>query len=150
MKIYSKFTEFPCRSPISIKLLCNFTEIALKHGCSPVNLLHIFRTPLYRNTSGGLLLFITFFCKMLLPEAWWKCRTQSRDPRTPGTSRILRTPWDPPGPLVWRTEPLETPSNLRDLLEALSTPRISLGPRKDFAKLPVLRLIKPGDIIKEF
>ena len=25
---------------------CNFIEIALKHGCSPVNLLHIFRTPL--------------------------------------------------------------------------------------------------------
>ena len=28
-----------------IKLLCNFIEIALRHGCSPVNLLHIFRTP---------------------------------------------------------------------------------------------------------
>ena len=24
-----------------IKLLCNFIEIALRHGCSPVNLLHI-------------------------------------------------------------------------------------------------------------
>ena len=28
------------------KLLCNFIEIVLQHGCSPVNLLHIFRTPL--------------------------------------------------------------------------------------------------------
>ena len=26
-------------------LLCNFFEITLQHGCSPVNLLHIFRTP---------------------------------------------------------------------------------------------------------
>ena len=28
-----------------------------KHGCSPVNLLHIFRTPFLKNTSGQLLLF---------------------------------------------------------------------------------------------
>ena len=37
-------------------LLCNFIEIALRHGCSPVNLLRIFRTPLLRNTSEWLLL----------------------------------------------------------------------------------------------
>ena len=35
---------------------CNFIEIALWHGCSPVNLLHIFRTPFLKNSSGGLLL----------------------------------------------------------------------------------------------
>ena len=34
----------------------NFIEIALRHGCSPVNLLHIFRTPFLKNTSGWLLL----------------------------------------------------------------------------------------------
>ena len=45
-----------CRSVISIKLLCNFIEITFRHGCSPVNLLHIFRTPFPRNTSGWLLL----------------------------------------------------------------------------------------------
>ena len=28
------------------KVASNFIEIALRHGCSPVNLLHIFRTPL--------------------------------------------------------------------------------------------------------
>ena len=28
--------------------------------CSPVNLLHIFRTPFLRNTTGGLLLFLLF------------------------------------------------------------------------------------------
>ena len=44
LKTCSKFTQ-PCRSTISIKLLCNFIEIALTHGCSPINLLQIFRTP---------------------------------------------------------------------------------------------------------
>ena len=39
-----------------VALLCNFIEIALRHGCSRVNLLHIFRTPFLRNTSKGLLL----------------------------------------------------------------------------------------------
>ena len=46
---------FPCRSVISIKLLCDFVEIILWHGCSPVNLRHIFRTPFYKNTSARLL-----------------------------------------------------------------------------------------------
>ena len=40
-------------------LLCNFTEITLQHGCSPVNLLHILRTPFIKNTSGWLLLHQT-------------------------------------------------------------------------------------------
>ena len=47
LKICSKFTgEHPCRSAISIKL----------QRCSPVNLLHIFRTPFPKNTYGWLLL----------------------------------------------------------------------------------------------
>ena len=37
-------------------LQSNFIEITLPHGCSPVNLLHIFRTPFLKNTSGRLLL----------------------------------------------------------------------------------------------
>ena len=36
-------------------------QIALRHGCSPVNLLHIFRTPFPKNTSGWLLLFLNVF-----------------------------------------------------------------------------------------
>ena len=36
--------------------LYNFLAITLRHGGSPVNLLHIFRTPFPENTSGGLLL----------------------------------------------------------------------------------------------
>ena len=48
-----KFTgEHPCRNMISIKL-----QIRLRHGCSPVNLLHIFRTFFHRNPSRELLLF---------------------------------------------------------------------------------------------
>ena len=59
LKIYSKLAgERPCRSVISIKLLCNFTEITLRHGCSPKNLLNIFRTPFSKNTSAWLLLNI--------------------------------------------------------------------------------------------
>ena len=62
LKLRRKYTgEHPCRSVISmnvisIKLLCNFTEITLRHGCSTVNLLHIFRTPFPKNTFGQLLL----------------------------------------------------------------------------------------------
>ena len=58
LKICRKFTwEHPCRSVISIKkFLCNIIEIALRYGCSLTNLLHIFRTPFYKNTFGELLL----------------------------------------------------------------------------------------------
>ena len=52
LKICSNFKgEHPNRSAISIKLQSNFIEITLRHGCSPVNLLHISRTTLSRNTS---------------------------------------------------------------------------------------------------
>ena len=50
--------ENPCRNAISRKLIFNFIEIALRHGCSPVNLLHIFRTPFLKNTSGWLPLIL--------------------------------------------------------------------------------------------
>ena len=64
-----KFTrEHPCRKVISIKLLCYFTEIALWHECSPVNLLHIFRAPFPKNTSGRLPLK---FPKIFKKEAIW-------------------------------------------------------------------------------
>ena len=36
-----------------------FIKITLRHGCSPVNLLHIFRTSAYKNTYRGLLLIFT-------------------------------------------------------------------------------------------
>ena len=39
-----------------VALQSSFVEITLWHGCSPVNLVHIFRTPFYKNTYEGLLL----------------------------------------------------------------------------------------------
>ena len=61
VKICSKFIgEQPSRGVISIKLQSNFIEIALRHGYSPGNLLHIFKRPFPRNISGWLLLE---FCK---------------------------------------------------------------------------------------
>ena len=54
LKICSKFTgEHQCRSVISIKLQSNVIEIAFRYGCSPINLLHIFRIPFPRNTSAS-------------------------------------------------------------------------------------------------
>ena len=41
------------------KVTLQLIEIAFRHGCSPVNLLHIFRTPFPKNTSGRLLLLIS-------------------------------------------------------------------------------------------
>ena len=56
LKKCSKFTgEHPFRSVILIKFQSSFIEITLQHGCSPVNALHIFRTPFPYNTSGRLL-----------------------------------------------------------------------------------------------
>ena len=56
-KTSSEFTgEHTCGALISVKLLCNFIEITLRHGCSPVNLLYSFRAPFPKNTSGQLLL----------------------------------------------------------------------------------------------
>ena len=50
--------EHPCWSVILIKFICKFIQIIHWQGCSPVFsspvLFHIFRTPFYKNTSGGL------------------------------------------------------------------------------------------------
>ena len=50
LKISSKFNR---RSPMpKCDFSCNFIEIAPRHVCSPVNLLHIFRIPFPKNSSG--------------------------------------------------------------------------------------------------
>ena len=62
LKIGSKLTgQYPCHSVISMKLKNIFIEITLRHGCSTVTLLHIFRTPFPKNTSRWLLLVIRHF-----------------------------------------------------------------------------------------
>ena len=54
-------------------MLCNFIEISLWYGCSPVNLLRIFGTTFPKNTSRQLLLtycwlvlILLFFCFVFL------------------------------------------------------------------------------------
>ena len=57
LKACSKFTgEKQSQSANSINLQNSFIEITVLHGCSPVNLLYIFRTPFLKSTSGLLLL----------------------------------------------------------------------------------------------
>ena len=57
LKICSKFTgEHPYRRVTPLNLLCNFIELTLWYGCSPVNLLYIFRATFTKNTSEWLLL----------------------------------------------------------------------------------------------
>ena len=58
-KICCRFTvEQPCRRVISVKFQSNFFEITLRHECSPIILLHIFRTSFHENTYGRLHLCI--------------------------------------------------------------------------------------------
>ena len=65
--------EHPCRSVVSIKLLCDIIEFALRHRCSPVDLLHIFRTP-FPNTSRWLLLIVPPFLLGLTPKFHQNCK----------------------------------------------------------------------------
>ena len=54
LKIRNRFTgEHPCRNAISIKLLCSFIEITFRHGCSPINLLHIFKYLFLKTSLEG-------------------------------------------------------------------------------------------------
>ena len=65
LKICRKHTgEHSCRSAISITSQSNFIEIALLHGRSPVNLMHILRTSFPKNTTGRPLLFFTTYEKL--------------------------------------------------------------------------------------
>ena len=71
LKIRIKFTgENPCQSVIWIKLQSNFIEITLRHGCFPVHLLHIFRIPFLKFTSGGLLLRLAEVFYRSLCKTW--------------------------------------------------------------------------------
>ena len=54
--LFQKFTEHRlCWNEISLKLHCNLTDINLGKGAlSQINLLHIFRTPFDKDTTGVL------------------------------------------------------------------------------------------------
>ena len=56
-----------------------FIEITLQHGCSPVNLLHIFRTHFYKNTYEGLLLdFMAVFQTRSLTRTFRKFKAATK------------------------------------------------------------------------
>ena len=61
-------------------LFCNFIEITLRHVCSPLNLLHIFRTLLNTFTTTEHLNQNTFLRAPLLGcfwKHWSSCHTQT-------------------------------------------------------------------------
>ena len=82
LKLCSKFTEkHRWQSATSIKLLSNLIKITLRHGCSPGNLLHLFRTPFPKNTFGRLLviksnqlheIFVPFIGKEIAENLYYK------------------------------------------------------------------------------
>ena len=75
LKVFSKFTrEYPCRSVISIKngkqLANNFTEITIRHGCFPANLLH-FSEHFFLTTpqEGWLMCMYNYWLNLNLPHS---------------------------------------------------------------------------------
>ena len=69
LKICSKFTgENPCRGAISLKLLSSFIEIARRHGCFPVNLLHIFRTLFLLVVASVICQIVTHIVQQIAPQ----------------------------------------------------------------------------------
>ena len=52
---------------------CDFNKVALHiwHGCSPVSLLHICRTPFLNNISGRLLLSSAIETFLQNYKLWW-------------------------------------------------------------------------------
>ena len=100
----SKFTgEHPCRTATSIKLLCNFIKVTPRHGCSPVNLLHIFRTPFLKNTSEGLLLELgTFNGSQYMHHEVAKFPTRDSRQSTVDREQLTVDSCDsPPAPFWW-------------------------------------------------
>ena len=58
-KLYLSTSSFGKRFS-NKRLLFNFIKNTLRRGCSPVNLLHVFRTTFSKNTSGWLFLKFLF------------------------------------------------------------------------------------------
>ena len=85
LKICKKFTGVhPCRSVISIKLLCNFHGIKLWDECFPVYLLHIFRNPFRKGgfPEGSI-------CQLYPIQASQKMNPDLTHPHTPNWSLFL-------------------------------------------------------------
>ena len=76
LKICSKLTgEHACRIAITIKLLCNFIEIALRYGCSPVHLPHISEHLFLRPTLDSCLCRVWRKLELFMYFFWFICLT---------------------------------------------------------------------------
>ena len=83
-KVFCKYAA-KLQKSTHAEALCNFIEITIRLGCSPVNLLHIFSTPFSKNTSEWLLLIVvlcltlslTLSDAILQPKKLENCRTKS-------------------------------------------------------------------------
>ena len=99
LKICSRFIgKHSCRSAISIKLQSNFIEIALWHGCSSVNLLHIFRTPFPKKT----------FRRLCRKYPWIFLLAKFRDHSSCSHGVIAFSQIH----VIWRWWPYQSPTNL--------------------------------------
>ena len=80
-----------------IKLQSNFIEITLRHGYSPLNLLHIFRTSFTRNASEWMLLdFIVLYYQLLqifFNKATWFRLSSSLTNFLLNTTLLQYFPW---------------------------------------------------------
>ena len=56
MRMTQQYTEATPMPKCDFNKVAKQSQITLRDGCSPVNLLHNFRTPFLKNTSGWLLL----------------------------------------------------------------------------------------------
>ena len=101
-KICSKFTiEHPWQSAISIKLQSNFIGITLRHGFSPVNLLQISKTTIFRRTPV---------------DGWFWIVYESASSQSAVTSLVLHDMcWNLSLFLVWWTHSHQKSSNCWDL-----------------------------------
>ena len=100
--------------------LCNFIDIVLRHGCSLVNLLHIFRATFPKKTSGRLLLviqkLILEYISCLEGSPWiylWLCAISVRNAPyhwliSPVRFPLLSSPWKIPGkfPQIFQLSPV--------------------------------------------
>ena len=61
-----------------MNMFCNSIEVTLSYGCFLGNLLHISRTPFYKNTFEGLLLLLNQLLFILLLKKTTKVRFNNK------------------------------------------------------------------------
>ena len=97
MKFSIKDFFSKCEEILNRKLhfLCTAANLLENtHGCcSPLNLLNIFRTPCPKNTSGGLLLKVIFFCTIIAERNKLDLDTRKSKSYTVFRNALLKISW---------------------------------------------------------